>query len=569
MNASALILLAGVFAAIFTLSVPLGIYMSDVFDGSLSRRHPWMLRAESVFLFPLGKSGREPMEWKEYCASLLVFMGVGAVFAYAVLRLQGILPFNPLARAGLSPDLAFNTAVSFATSTTWQSYAGEQAMSLFSQAACLTVLTFFSSASGVAAAFAFARGLVQNRNPKIGNAWEDIVRCVLWFFLPVAVAVALLFVSQGGVQTLEPMITVRTVEGNLQNMAAGPVASQEAIRLLAVTGGSFFAANSAHPFATPSAFICLVQVILMLLMASGLVFAYGRMAGNVRQGFAILLGMAVLFTVAFLLIAASEGTANPLVTTLGAAPGPGNMEGKEVRFGPMLTSLFAATSAASSAGSAAGSFDSMLPAGGGVSLWLIQVGDVIFGGARSGLYTMLGLAIVAVFVLGMLIGKAPRYLGKKIGAYDMKMVCVALLVPSICTLIGTAVACLVPAGTGAVTAPGPHGFTQMLFAFSSVSSNNGAAFGGLAANTPFYNTALGICMWLGRALTMTALLAVAGNMASKPRQENPNFGLSTDGPVFSFIFIMVAVLVSMVTFFPAQSLGPIVEGIQLFWGFGS
>ena len=565
MTLTAVFILAGVFAVIFTASVPLGLYMCSVFDGSLSGRFRWMRWTENVLLFPLGGASREPMNWAEYSRSLIAFTFVGAVAAYVIFRLQHLLPWNPLQYGPLKPDLAFNVAVSFTTSTTWQSYAGEQVMSLFSQAAGLTVLTFFSSAVGTVAAFAFARGLVQSRQPMLGNAWVDLVRCILWVMFPLAVIVSLIFISQGSVQTLEGILTVHTIEGEIQKIAVGPVATQEALRLLSVTGGSFFGANSAHPFATPTALICLLQIVLMLLVSSSLVFAYGKMTGNLREGFSILFGMSVVFTLAFILTVWSEAQSNPLVVSQGVTAGLGNMEGKEVRLGTALTSLFAVTSAASSAGSAAGSFDSMLPIAEGVLLWLIQLGDVIFGGARSGLYTMLGLAIVAVFVLGMLIGKTPRYIGKKIDPYDMKMVCIALLMPSICTLIGTAVACLVPAGADAVTTPGPHGFTQILFAFSSVSNNNGGALGGLASNSPFYNVALGICMWISRLFTMTALLAVAGNMAAKPRVRNSSLGISTDGPVFSFVFILVAVVVSVVTFLPALSLGPVIEAVQLLW----
>ncbi len=568
MNVSALLLLLGVFAVIFTASVPLGLYMSALFDGSVSRRFRWMERTEALFLYPLGESGRKPMLWHEYAASLVMLTSVCALFAYLVLRLQHLLPGNPLGLPAVSPDLAFNTAVSFATSTTWQSYAGEASMSLFSQAACLSVLTFFASSIGVVAAFAFARGLVQSRTQTVGNAWTDLVRCILWFMVPLSFVIAMVLVWQGSVQTFEAETSVTTLEGAVQKIAVGPVASQEALRLISVTGGSFYAANSAHPFVTPSAAICFMQIILMLIVAAALVFAYGKMTGNVREGFSILFGMSVLFAGAFLAVAYFESGANPLVTAQGAAAGLGNMEGKEVRFGPVLTSLFATTSAASSAGAAAGSFDSLLPPSGAVILWLIQAGDVIFGGARSGLYTMLGLAIVAVFVLGMLMGKTPRYIGKKIDAYDIRMVCMALLIPSICTLLGTAVACFLPEGVNSVSAAGPHGFTEILFAFSSVSNNNGGAFGGLASDTPFYNTALGICMWISRLFTMTALLAVAGNMASKPRLSNTVQAISTDGPVFSFVFIMVAFLVSMITFFPAMALGPIVESLQLLWGAG-
>ena len=566
---SAVLLLVGLFAVIFTLSVPIGIYMSAVFDGTLSQKFPWMYRVESIFLWPLGKSGREPMDWKEYCVSLIALTVVGTVIGYLIFRFQGYLPYNPLNFKGLAPDLAFNTAVSFSTSTTWQGYDCENVMSLFSQAFGVCTLTFLSSSTGVVAAFAFARGLIQSRDPSLGNAWEDMVRCVLWLFLPLAVICSIIAVWQGCTQTFDAMTVVKTIEGPIQKIAVGPVASQAAIRVLAVTGGGFFSANSAHPFAAPTAVVCMIQIILMLLMAASLVFAYGRMTGNVKSGFSILFGMMVLFIGAFMLIAWSESTANPLVTELDVSHGLGNMEGKEVRFGTLLTSLFATGSSASAAGSSAGSFDSMMPIGGGVSLWLIQVGDVIFGGSRSGLYTMLGLAIVAVFILGMLVGKTPRYLGKRIDAYDMKMVCVSLLMPSICTLIGTAIACLTPQGVDAVSAPGPHGFTQILFAFSSVSNFNGSSFGGLAANDFFYNTALAICMWICRMVTLTALLAIAGNMASKPRQMNSVQAIQTDGPVFSFMFIMVAVLLSMITFFPAQSLGPIVESIQLFWGYHS
>lgn len=559
------LLLCGVFAVVFAAAVPLGLYMSALFSGELAARFSWMRAIESVCLKPLGEAGRRPMDWHEYCLSCIALTGVGTVLSYVVLRFQHLLPGNPLGLPGLEPGLAFNAAISFSTSTTWQAFAGETTMSLLSQAVGLTVLAFISSAIGIIAAFAFARGLVQSRNPLLGNAWEDLVRCVLWLMLPIAAALAIFFVSQGCVQTDEAVIALKTLEGAQQRIAVGPVASQEAVRLLTVTGGGFFSANAAHPFVTASGITSLVQVVLMLLMSSSLVFAYGRMTGNVREGFSILFGMAVVFIGAFLVIAWSETQANPLVLAQGIDPGPGNLEGKEWRLGPLLTALFATTSAASSAGAAAGSYDSMLPMGGGVVLWLIELGDVVFGGARAGLYTMLGLAIIAVFVLGMLIGRTPRYIGKKIDAYDMKMVCVALLMPAICTLIGTAVASLVPEGVISAVV-GPHGFTEMLFAFSSVSNNNGAAFSGLETDTPFYDLSLGICMWVSRLFTMTALLAVSGNMAAKPRVQDSELGIATDGPVFSFIFILVAVAVSVITYLPALSLGPVVETIRLLKG---
>lgn len=564
--AAAAFLLFLVLALVFAASVPLGLYMSALFSGRLSERFRLMRCVERAVLWPLGEAGRKPMDWHEYCLSLIALTAAGTAAAYVVFRLQGVLPLNPLGVPGLSPDLAFNAAVSFATSTTWQPFAGEQAMSLLSQAAALTVLTVLSASIGIVAAFAFARGLVQDRDPLIGNAWTDLVRCVLWLLLPLGTVLALFLASQGTVQTWDAQVTLKTLEGAKQSIAVGPVATQEAMRLLTVTGGSFYSANSAHPFVTPSALVCLVQIVLSLLMSGALVFAYGRMTGNVKEGFSILFGMAAVFSAAYFFIAWSEGQANPILTVQGITESLGNMEGKEVRLGPALTSLFAATSAASSAGAAAGSYDSMLPMGGGAVLWLIQLGDVIFGGARSGLYTMLGLAIIAVFVLGMLIGRTPRYIGKKIGAYDMKMVCVALLMPALCTLIGTAVACLVGPGADAVTAPGPHGFTEILFAFSSVSNNNGAGFAGLAANYPFYNAVLGVCMWVSRLFTMTALLAVAGNMASKPRAPDSALGVRTDSPVFSFVFILVAVVISIITYLPALSLGPVIESLRLLHG---
>lgn len=507
--------------------------------------------------------------WLRYTLGLLLFNGLGVLAVHALQRLQPLLPLNPQGLAAVSPDSAFNTAISFVTNTNWQGYGGEATMSYLTQMLGLAVQNFLSAATGIAVVVALVRGFARHSALAIGNVWVDLTRATLWILLPLSFVFALVLVSQGVIQNLSAYVEVSTLEGGTQTLAMGPVASQLAIKLLGTNGGGFFNANSAHPFENPSALSNFLQMLSIFLIPAALCFVFGRIVGDLRQGWAVLAAMTILFVVAAIGATVAEQQGNPALAALGAdqavsatQPG-GNMEGKEARFGINASALFAVITTAASCGAVIAMHDSFTPLGGMVPLVLIQLGEVVFGGVGAGLYGMLVFAIMAVFIAGLMIGRTPEYLGKKIEAYEMKMVSIVILVTPLLVLLGTAVAVLSEAGRATVPNPGPHGFSEVLYAFSSAANNNGSAFAGLGANTPFYNTLLALAMWFGRFGVIVPVLAIAGSLAAKKRLAATPGTLPTHGPLFVVLLIGAVLLVGLLNYVPALALGPVVEHLML------
>ncbi len=548
---------------------PLGLYMADIFEG----RPIWPLRAlggcERGIYRLCGIDPAAQMSWKQYALCLLLFNALGALALYALQRWQAWLPLNPQRFPGVSPGSSFNTAVSFITNTNWQGYSGESAMSYLTQMAGLTVQNFLSAASGMVVAIALIRGLARHSCATIGNLWVDMTRAVLYILLPLALLLALLLVSQGVIQNFSPYKNVTTLEARVQTLPMGPVASQESIKELGTNGGGFFNANSAHPYENPSALTNLLEMLAILVIPAGLTYTFGRMVGDTRQGWAVLAAMALLFVALLCVTLHSEQQGNPAIARLGvdqaagAAQSGGNMEGKETRFGIAASALFATITTATSCGAVNGMHDSFTPLGGLVPLFQMQLGEVVFGGVGSGLYSMLVFAIVGVFIAGLMIGRTPEYLGKKIEAFEMKMSSIAILVMPFIVLTGTAVAVSVDAGRAGVANPGVHGFSEILYAFSSAGNNNGSAFAGISADTPFYNVALALTMWLGRFWPIVAVLAIAGSLAAKKRIPVSDGTMPTHGVTFVILLIGTVLLVGALTFVPALALGPIVEHLML------
>ena len=548
---------------------PLGLYMADIFEG----RPIWPLRAlgecERGIYRLCGIDPAAQMSWKQYALCLLLFNALGALALYALQRGQAWLPLNPQKFPGVSPESSFNTAVSFITNTNWQGYSGESAMSYLTQMAGLTVQNFLSAASGIVVAIALIRGLARHSCATIGNLWVDMTRAVLYLLLPLALLLALLLVSQGVIQNFSPYKNVTTPEARVQTLPMGPVASQESIKELGTNGGGFFNANSAHPFENPSALTNLLEMLAILVIPAGLTYTFGRMVGDTRQGWAVLAAMALLFVALLCVTLHSEQQGNPAIAGLGvdqaagATQSGGNMEGKETRFGIAASALFATITTATSCGAVNGMHDSFTPLGGLVPLFQMQLGEVVFGGVGTGLYSMLIFAIVGVFIAGLMIGRTPEYLGKKIEAFEMKMSSIAILVMPFIVLTGTAVAVSVDAGRAGVANPGVHGFSEILYAFSSAGNNNGSAFAGISADTPFYNVALALTMWLGRFWPIVAVLAIAGSLAAKKRIPVSDGTMPTHGVTFVILLIGTVLLVGALTFVPALALGPIVEHLML------
>ncbi len=548
---------------------PLGLYMANVFE------------ARPIFPLRLGAPlerwiyrlcGTEPareMGWKEYAIGLLLFNALGALAVYLLQRCQLWLPLNPHKLSNLPPDSAFNTAVSFITNTNWQGYSGESAMSYLTQMTGLAVQNFLSAASGIVVAIALIRGLAQHSAQTIGNLWADLTRATLYVLLPLALVLALVLVWQGVIQNFSPYQQVSTVEAHTQTLPMGPIASQESIKELGTNGGGFLNANSAHPYENPTALSNLLEMLAILAIPAALTYTFGRMVGDTRQGWAVLAAMLVLFVSLLAVTAHSEAQGNPLIAKLGvdqaasAIQSGGNMEGKETRFGIAASALFATVTTATSCGATNSMHDSFTPLGGFVPLFQMQLGEVVFGGVGTGIYSMLIFAIVGVFIAGLMIGRTPEYLGKKIEAFEMKMSSIAILVMPFIVLTGTAVAVSLDAGRAGVGNPGAHGFSEILYAFSSAGNNNGSAFAGISANTPFYNVALGLVMWLGRFWPIVAVLAVAGSLAAKKRIPVSDGTMPTHGPTFVVLLIGTVLLVGALTFVPALALGPIVEQVML------
>ncbi|HEY1900438.1 MAG TPA: potassium-transporting ATPase subunit KdpA [Steroidobacteraceae bacterium] len=573
MTASTLALIV-VFLGVVVLCVkPLGLYLSQVMAGT----RIWPLRAgASLERITYRAAGIDPaveMDWKRYALSLLLFNTLGALVVYALQRLQWWLPLNPQAFANVSPDSSFNTALSFITNTNWQGYSGESTMSYLTQMAGLAVQNFMSAASGIAVAFALIRGLARHSSATIGNFWVDLTRTTLYVLLPIAAVLALTLASQGVVQNFSAYKDVTTVEAlsstHTQTLPMGPVASQESIKELGTNGGGFMNANSAHPYENPTALTNFLEMLAILLIPAALTYTFGRTVGDTRQGWALLAAMVILLVPLVGLAEYSEQAGNPLIAHLGvdqsanALQSGGNMEGKETRFGIGASALFASVATATSTGAVNSMHDSFTPLGGFVPLFLMQLGEVVFGGVGTGLYSILVFAIVGVFIAGLMIGRTPEYLGKKIEAFEMKMTSIAILVMPALVLAGTAVAVSMTAGQAGVANPGAHGFSEILYAFTSASNNNGSAFAGLSANTLFYNVALGLAIWFGRFWPIVAVLAVAGSLAAKKRVPVTSGTMPTHGPTFVVLLIGTILLVGALTFVPALALGPVVEHLML------
>ncbi|UXH80493.1 potassium-transporting ATPase subunit KdpA [Roseateles amylovorans] len=595
MNSFATLNLILFLALTLLLAWPLSRWVTALAQGRLPR---WAAALERPFFRVAGVKPEQGMHWKQYALALLLFNLLGVLAVYALQRLQDVLPLNPQAMAAVSPDSAFNTAISFVANTNWQGYGGEATMSYLTQMLALTVQNFLSAATGISVVFALIRGFANKLSGQVGNFWADIGRITVWLLLPLAFVLAMVFVQQGVIQNFDGYRTVQTLEAtdyqtpqsgpdgqplkdaqgqplmqnqraDTQTLAMGPVASQEAIKMLGTNGGGFFNANSAHPYENPTPLTNLLQMLAIFVIPAALCLSFGQMVGDRRQGAAILAAMTVLFVAGVLVATPAEQAGNPLVAAQGVdiqagdQQAGGNMEGKETRFGISASSLFAVVTTAASCGAVNAMHDSFTPIGGAVPMVMMMLGEVVFGGVGTGLYGMLIFAILAVFIAGLMIGRTPEYLGKKIEPFEMKMSAVAILVTPIVVLAGTAIAVMAEPGRAGIANPGVHGFSEILYALTSAANNNGSAFAGLSANTPFYNTLLGIAMWLGRFLMIVPVLAIAGSLAAKKRIPVGEGTLPTHGPLFIALLIGTVLLVGLLNYVPALALGPIVEHLML------
>jgi K+-transporting ATPase ATPase A chain len=601
MNASNLFQMVLFIVVLIAIAIPLGRYMTGVLDGSsvVVRRIGRPL--EHLLYRVAGVDPESEMSWKHYVVAVLLFNALGALAVYVILRVQQWLPANPQAFGPMTPDAAFNTAVSFVTNTNWQDYSGESTVSYLSQMLAFTVQNFMSAATGIAVVVALIRGFARHSVKTIGNFWVDMTRTTLYILLPISFLLAIFFVSQGAIQNFKAYQDVSTVQvttyqtpktdaqGNAvkdakgnpvmqdvkadrQTIAMGPVASQEAIKMLGTNGGGFFNANSAHPCENPTPLSNFVQLVTMLSIGAALCVVFGRMVGDRRQGYAVLAAMTIAFAVACWSEISAEQAGNPMFASLNvdqsasAMQAGGNQEGKEVRFGIADSGIFTVATTAASCGAVNNMHDSLTPLGGLVPILMMQLGEVVFGGVGSGLYGMLVFALLAVFIAGLMIGRTPEYIGKKIEAYDMKMASIAILVMPMIVLVGTSIGVISPLGTAGIANPGTHGFSEILYAFTSAGNNNGSAFAGLSVNTPFYNVLLAIAMWFGRFVPIVAVLAIAGSLAAKKRLAVTEGTLPTHGPLFVVMLLGSVMLIGALTFVPALALGPIAEHLQMLAG---
>ena len=598
MTAQSLLQIAIYIAILVALAKPLGSFMTAVYEGRRTFLSPLVRPLEKGIYRLAGVSEEQETGWKRYALGLLLVNLVGFLVVYLLQRVQGVLPLNPQGFGAVSPDSSFNTAVSFASNTNWQGYAGESTMSYLTQMLGLAVENFLSAATGMAVLVALIRGFARRQAGQIGNFWVDFTRSTLYILLPLSLILAILLVSQGVVQSFSPyrsaaLIDPMSIQTPLKNEAGeavldaagqpvtkaeqvteqtvplGPAASQIAIKQLGTNGGGFFNVNSAHPFENPTPLSNFLELLAILLIPAALCYTFGRMVNDTRQGRAVMIAMLVIFVPLTLGCVAFEQAGNPQLTALGVdqaasdlQPG-GNMEGKETRFGIANSALWATATTAASNGSVNAMHGSFTPLGGLIPMWLMQLGEVVFGGVGSGLYGMLMFAIVAVFIGGLMVGRTPEYLGKKVESFEVKMASLTLLIPPAVALVGTAIASVIPAGTGSVGNPGPHGFSEILYAFSSAGNNNGSAFGSISANTPFYNTALGIAMWIARYWLIIPVLAIAGSLAAKRATATTAGTLPTHTPLFITMLVGVVLLVGALTFVPALALGPVVEHLQM------
>jgi K+-transporting ATPase ATPase A chain len=557
---------------IVLITKPFGGYMTRVFAGERTFLSPALSPIERLFYRLSGVDAKGEQSWLVYAVAMLLFNLVGFLSLYALMRLQAVLPFNPAGQAAVEESLAFNTALSFDTNTNWQSYVPEATMSYLVQMAGLTVHNFVSAATGIALAVALVRGFARRSAKGIGNFWVDLTRCTLYILLPLSIVVGLFFVWQGVPQNLGAYTEATTLEGAKQVIAQGPVASQEVIKMLGTNGGGFFNANSAHPFENPNAITNFVQIVLIFSIGAALTNVFGRMVGDQRQGWAVFSVMAILFLMGTTTAYWAEATGNPNFAKLGVDANPsglqagGNMEGKEVRFGIANSALFATITTDASCGAVNSMHDSFTPLGGLVPLFNIQLGEIIFGGVGAGLYGMLLFAIVSVFIAGLMVGRTPEYLGKKIEAKEVKMALLAILILPLSILGFSAIATVVDAGLAGPANQGPHGFSEILYAYTSATGNNGSAFAGISANTLFYNTTIGLAMFIGRFLMIVPMVAIAGSLAAKKIVPASAGTFPTNGPLFVGLLVGVILIVGGLTFFPALALGPLVEHFAMMAG---
>jgi K+-transporting ATPase ATPase A chain len=560
----------GLFFIVVTLvSVPLGLYMARVFSGERTFLDPVLGPVERLIYKVCGVHPATEMTWYEYAIAMLLFSMAGMIVLYAMERLQQFLPFNPQAMGAVAPDLAFNTAASFTTNTNWQAYGGESTMSYFTQMAGLAFHNFVSAASGIAVGIAVVRGFVRKSSRTIGNFWYDLTRATLWVLLPISIVFALVLVWQGVPQNLSAYTHVKTLEGADQVIAQGPVASQEIIKELGTNGGGFFNANSAHPYENPTPLTNFLEMLAILAIGAGLTHTFGKMAGDRRQGWALFAAMSILFLMGVTPALWAEQRGNSQFAAIGlnqhhsATQSGGNMEGKEVRNGIVNSALFATVTTDTSCGAVNSMHDSFTPLGGLVPLVNMQIGEIIFGGVGCGLYGMLVMAVLSVFIAGLMVGRTPEYLGKKIESREMKLAMLFILIFPTVILLPAGVAMVTKAGLAGISNPGPHGFSQVLYAFTEASANNGSAFGGLNANAPFYNFILGFVMLFGRFMMKVPILALAGSLAAKKSVPTSAGTFPTDGPIFVILLVGVIIIVAALTFFPADALGPIVEHLSM------
>lgn len=558
MAAQAFLLIASFLLVLFILARPLGTLLAKMIVGASL---PGVSTLETGLWRMMGIDSRE-MGWFQYLMAILWLNIFGLVLLFVMLMLQGILPFNPQQFPGLSWHLALNTAVSFVTNTNWQSYSGETTLSYFSQMVGLTVQNFLSAATGIAVIFALIRAFSRHSVTTLGNAWVDLTRITLWVLLPLSLVLALIFIQQGALQNVLPYQPFTSLEGAKQLLPMGPVASQEAIKMLGTNGGGFFNANSSHPFENPTALTNFLQMLAIFLIPAALCFAFGDAVSDRRQGHAILWAMSIIFVICVAVVMWAEWQGNPHFLTLGGDSAI-NMEGKESRFGILASSLFAVITTSASCGAVNAMHDSFTALGGMVPMWLMQIGEVVFGGVGSGLYGMLLFVLLAVFIAGLMIGRTPEYLGKKIDVREMKMTALAILVTPALVLIGTALAMMTEAGRSGMLNPGIHGFSEVLYAVSSAANNNGSAFAGLSANTPFWNCLLAFCMFIGRFGIIVPVMAIAGSLVNKKIQPASTGTLPTHGALFIGLLIGTVLLVGALTFIPALALGPVAEYLSL------
>ncbi|ESZ41301.1 potassium-transporting ATPase subunit KdpA [Mesorhizobium sp. L2C066B000] len=536
---------------------PLGGYMYRVFNGDRTLLSPILGPVERGLYRISGTSEREEQHWTAYAAGIIFFSLASFLVLYFLQRLQGVLPYNPAGMASVEPNLAFNTAVSFVTNTNWQNYGGESTLSYLVQMAGLTVQNFMSAAVGISIAVALIRGFARASAKSIGNFWVDMTRCTLYILLPLSIVLTLVYVWLGMPQTLGPYVDATTLEGAKQTLALGPVASQVAIKMLGTNGGGFFNANAAHPFENPDAISNMIQMVTIFALGAALTNVFGRMVGNQRQGWAILATMGVLFIAGVVICYWAEAAGNPLVHALGVDGA--NMEGKESRFGIAASALFAVITTAASCGAVNAMHDSFTALGGLVPMLNMQLGEVIVGGVGAGFYGIVMFIVITVFVAGLMVGRTPEYLGKKIEAKEVKMAMLAILALPLVMLVFTAIAVVLPSAVASMANGGPHGFSEVLYAYTSAAANNGSAFGGLSGNTPWYNITLGISMWVGRFFVIIPALAIAGSLATKKTVPASAGTFPTDGPLFVGLLVGVILIVVGLTFFPALAIGPIVE----------